>query len=122
MSYFLGTASHSTTGVKTITCGFQPTRAKITVVNNGAADPVAHKSVGDWDGTNQITDTWAVDASTADSYSDRFNDRMVGFYEFSAGTPTLVTRANHDSTTATAYKYNVITANVNCQYKIELWN
>lgn len=119
MSYFLTTASHSTTGVKTLTPGFQPTRARITVTK-GPSSSIAHQSVGKWDGTNQITDTISTDGTTA--YADRFNDRMVSLYNFSAGSPNLLTRANHDSVTATEYKYNVITANVNCQYLIECWN
>jgi hypothetical protein len=119
MSYFAGTVSHSTTGVKTITCGFQPTRARITITK-GTASTNLHQSVGKWDGTNQITDTIATDGVNA--YSDRFTDRMAALYNFVAGLPNLLTRVNHDSVTATEYKYNVITANVNCQLLIELWN
>lgn len=123
MSYFLSTISHSSTGVKTITCGFQPTRAKITVSCNGSGDDIARQSVGVTDMTNQICDTFAVDAGSNFSYGDRFSDRMVGFYDFDgSGNPVVLTRANHDSATATQYKYNVITANVNCQYKVELWS
>lgn len=119
--YFLTTISHNTTGVKTITCGFPPVRAKITVISNGSADPIAHKSEGVTDGTNQICDTFAVKAASGYSYSDRFNDRLVSFHEFDgSGNPTLVTRANYDSKNATQFKYNVITANVNCQYRVEI--
>src|SRR5882724_11972352 len=109
MGYFMGTVSHGTTGVKTITVGFQPTRARITVTK-GPNSTLAHQSVGKWDGTNQITDTISTDGTSA--YNDRFTDRMVSLYNFSAGSPNLLTRANHDSVTATEYKYNVITANV----------
>lgn len=121
MAYFLTTISHSTTGVKTITCGFQPLGARITVSAQSGGQTFAHKSVGVTDGVNQICDHFYQDATRGKT--DRFTDRLVSQWDWDAGTSAFVekTRANFDSTTATQFKYNVITANLNYQYLVEVW-
>lgn len=122
MNNYLTTVSHNSTGVKTITCGFQPKGARITVSRNGVGDTLSHLSQGVTDGTNQVCSTNAADPANGYGYSDRFGDRMVGFYGFDvSGAPLELTRANFSAFTATEFKYDVITKNVNCQYLVEIW-
>lgn len=120
MSYFFGTASYSTANLKTITCGFQPVRAKITIGSiAGGENAIIHQSVGVTDGTNQLCDSFADDGTNL--YQNRFTDRMVSHYVFAAGVPTETTKATFSSFTATQFKFTVNTANVNYQYFIEVW-
>lgn len=122
MSYFLTTASHSTTGVKTITCGFQPIGARITVSAKSGGQTYAHQSVGTTDGTNTVTDSWYQDATRGKT--DRYTDRIVSQWEWDSGGSVWSekTKATFDSFTATEFKYNVNTADVNYQYFIEVWS
>lgn len=121
MAYLAGTASHNTTGVKTLAVGFQPIRAKITVSAKSGGQTYAHQSVGVTDGVNQFCDAWYQDATRGNT--DRFTDRLVNQWEWDSGGAAWVikTRANFDSFTATQFKYNVITADINYQYFIEVW-
>lgn len=120
MNYFVGTISHGTTGVKTITCGFQPIGARITVGQKTlTTQNFSHKSVGVTDGATQICDTFYQD-TTAGS-TQRSNAKLVSVLENSAGTITEVAAAAFDSFTATALKYNVTTANSAYQYLVEIW-
>jgi len=121
MAYFLTTASYGVTGVKTVTCGFQPLAARITVGSKTGGQTYAHKSVGVTDGTNQVCDWWYQDATRGNT--NRNSDRMVNQVEWDSGTSAWVTktRSNFDSFTATEFKHNVVTADSNYQYLIEVW-
>lgn len=120
MAYFLGSTSHNTTGVKTITVGFQPIGVRITTGPNGGSESAAHQSVGVTDGTNSVCDSLFQDATRGKS--DRFSDRLVSVWEWNGAAFTEVCKATFDSFTATQLKYNVTTANVNYQFKIEAWS
>lgn len=121
MNYYFTTVSHSTTGVKIRTPGFQPVRAKITVAAKSGGQTYAHKSVGTTDGTNSVCDAFYQDATRGKT--DRYTDRLVSQWEWDTGTSAWVekTKATFDSFTATEFKYNVVTADVNYQYFIEVW-
>lgn len=122
MNYKQGTISHATTGVKTITCGWQPLAAEIIVGGKpGTTQTVSHLSFGTTDGTNQVVDTFYSDASR--DKQERYSDRIVSIYEWDAGTSAYVekARANFDSFTATEFKYNVITADANYQFRYRIW-
>lgn len=121
MNYYFATISHGTTGVKTRAVGFQPLGARITVAAKSGGQTYAHQSVGVTDGTNTVCDSWYQDATRGKS--ERYTDRMASQWEWDSGTSTWVekTRAGFDSFTATEFKYEVITADVNYQYFIEVW-
>lgn len=120
MSYFITTISHNTTGVKTITVGFQPLAAHITVgQKTSTAQTMAHLSKGITDGTNQICDTFFADGTRAKT--ERFSDRLVSHIEHNGTNYVEKVRADFDSFTATELKYNVVTPDVNYQFLIEVW-
>lgn len=122
-NYKQGTISHSTTGVKTITCGFQPLGAEILVGSDpGSTQTGFRQSFGVTDGTNSATDSSFIDTS-GHSKQDRYSDRLVSLWKWDTGTSAYVelTKATFDSFTATEFKYNVITADVNHQYRYRIW-
>ena len=126
MSYYSETISHSTTGLKTRTCGFQPYRVRITVSSkDGGETTINHQSVGESDGTLTICDYWYDDASgkTTDRIvsSAPATGRIVSHWERVSGTLTEKVAVNFDSFTATAAKYNVVTADVNYKFFVQMW-
>lgn len=113
LSYSRDTITHTTTGVKTMTCGFQPVKAKIKVTfAPGANDTKIHMSEGTTDGTNQVCDTDTYHDSTH-AFERRFTDRVVSIQEWTGAAWSEVLRANFDSFTATEFKYNVTVAGAN---------
>lgn len=120
MNYYAGTISHGSTGIKTITCGFQPVSAKITVsAQFSTTDSVLHKSEGWTNGTNQFYNTIFSDATGRQTISG--SSKMVSHYDRVAGTITEVVNVTFNSFTATQFKYNVNTANANYQLFVEVW-
>ena len=122
MAYKQGTISHGSTGVKTITVGFQPLGAELIVGGDpGSVASVMRLSMGQTDGTNQVCDSYFADGSRG--MSDRANDCLVSLQRWDSGTSTYVedTRAEFDSFTATEFKYNVTIANANRQYRYRIW-
>lgn len=119
MAYYLTTISHSTTGVKTRTPGFQPIGARITVAAKSGGETYAHKSIGITDGTNQICDSFFQDATRGKS--DRYTDRLISQWEWNGAAFVEKVRVDFDSFTATEFKYNVVTADVNYQLLVEVW-
>lgn len=123
MSYAQGTISHSTTGVKTITVGFQPVAAEILVGSDPGSTQVGFRqSFGITDGTNSVCDSAFIDTA-AHSKQDRYSDRLVSLWKWDTGTLAFVelTKATFDSFTATQFKYNVVTPDVNHQYRYRVW-
>lgn len=121
MSYFTGTAAHSTTGVKTVSVGFQPVGMRITVGQKvGTAQGFAHKSVGIADGTNQFYDAFFEDTTGGKTVSG--STKLVSHWERVTGTITEILTVTFDSFTATEVKYNVTLANVNYNLLIEAWS
>lgn len=120
MAYFTGTISHGTTGTKTITCGFAPIYAKITVAAQvGTVDGVIHKSEGWTDGTVQYYNT--IYSDTTGHQTICGNTKLVSHYARVGGVITEIINATFNSFTATQFKYNVNTANANYQYFVEIW-
>lgn len=114
MAYTLETTNHGTTGVKTMTVGYQPLKARITVrPQPGATGTIRKASNGVTDGTLQYTDSDTVE--TTRIFQRRFTDRMASVWEYTGGAWTEVFRINFDSFTATEFKYNVIIANLGMQ-------
>lgn len=120
MAYFLETVTHSTTGVKTRTIGFQPQALRITIGKKvGVTVNSIQQSVGVSDGTLQYVDS--IYGDTAALATKRDTAKLVSQWEKVAGTWTEVVAATFDSFTATEVKYNVTTGNVNYQFQIEVW-
>lgn len=120
MSYTLSSITHATTGVKTMTPGYQPVRAKLTVrPAPGAAVTIRQASDGVTNGTNQICDSDTIE--TTRIYQRRFTDRMASIWEYTGGAWTEVFKITFDSFTATEFKYNVVTANSAYQVMRETW-
>lgn len=122
MSYYMGTVSHSTTGVKTRTIGFQATAYRLTVKAKSGGSTFVASSEGLCDGTNSVCDSSFSNQDRAKA--DRYTDRVVFIREWNSGTSSYDTKtqASHDSITATEVKYNVTTADVDYQYLFEAWN
>lgn len=124
MNYKQGTITHSTTGVKTITCGFQPLAAEIICGGDpaGTQTSINHLSIGTTDGTNQVCDSWALDTANH-AKQDRYSDRLVSVWKWDVGTSAFVeeVKATFDSFTATEFKYNVTTGNANRQFRYRIW-
>lgn len=125
MNYYHRTNAHGTNGVKTITCGFQPVKAKLTVTGLFSATPDLttdsdnHKSVGTTDGTRQHCNTNYSDGSSNNiTISD--DTKMIRHIEEVSGVPTEVMTIALDSFTATAFKYNVIKFDANYNILIEI--
>lgn len=114
MNYYRDTISHSTTGIKTTTTGFQPVEAELVVAPApGSALANIHFSLGRTDGTNQGCDSSATD--TGHIFQRRYNDRMVSISEWNGTAYVEVFKITFDSFTATTFTYNVVTADVNYQ-------
>lgn len=116
MNYLRSTITHSTTGVKTWTVGFQAKEVELVVTpapGSTISDP--RWSVGVTDGTNQVCDHVAVYPSNR--RQERYTDRMASVWEYNGGTGTWteVFKATFDSITSTEVKYNVVTASANYQ-------
>lgn len=121
MSYFCTTTAHSTTGVKTITCGFQPTGMRITAGHEfGVSETCAHQSTGVSDGVDQFFNTFYQD--TTGGKTEDGDTKIVSLYDRVSGNITEVVAASFDSFTATQGKYNVTTADVDYNLMVELWN
>lgn len=121
MSYKTSSTAFGTTGVKTITCGFQPIGIRITTgAAAGGPDGFMHYSIGRSDGTNQTCNWGFADNTLQDS--DNYTDRLVSVQENSGGSLAEVMRANFNSFIATGFKINVATANANYDFFYEAWN
>lgn len=120
MAYYATTISHGSTGTKTVTPGFQPQRAKITVGSQfGSTDSVTHMSSGWTDGTNQFYHSLFADGTGRQTISG--SNKLVSHFERVSGSITSVLDATFNSFTATQFKYNVNTANANYQLYVEVW-
>lgn len=114
MAFAKSTITHSTTGVKTYTVGFQPVEAELIVSPApGAAIADVFLSRGDTDGTTHTCDTFTVNGSRR--YQQRYTDRLASIEEWNGSAWTEVFKITFDSFTATEFKYNVVTGNANYQ-------
>lgn len=114
MNYSRDTISHGTTGVKTMTCGFQPVEAELDVTPGpGTTFTTIYKSKGTTDGTNQVCDTNG--SSGSNHFQRRYTDRMISISEWNGSTWNETFKITFDSYTSTEFKYNVVTANANYQ-------
>lgn len=122
--YDAGTIAYGTTGVKTITCGFQPVMVRITVAQKtSTSQTFEHRSVGTG---------WLLDSDPAQYYAATFQDttggktvsgidKIVSHWERVSGTLTEKVAATFDSFTATAAKINVTTADANYDLFVEIF-
>lgn len=114
LSYIRDTISHSTTGVKTMTTGFQPKEAELIVAPGpGTTAASIHFSLGRSDGTNQGCDSMTTDSGHL--FQRRYNDRMVSISEWNGTAYVEVFQITFGSFTATTFTYNVVTADANYQ-------
>lgn len=121
MSYFVGSITHSTTGVKSVTVGFQPVGMRITVgQKDGSTDTTARDAYGVTDGTTSLYRSLFRDGTGGQTVSG--NGKLISVLDRVSGTVTEVIKVTFDSFTATQVKYNVVTANVNYTLNIEAWD
>lgn len=120
MSYFNTTAAWSTSGVKTITVGFQPTSMRVTVGQKfGTTQNFSHLSLGSGEPAFSHVDSTFQDGTGGKTITD--DTKIVSHYERVSGTITEVLAASIDSFTATQAKLNITTPNVNYNLYIEVW-
>lgn len=129
MSYFNCTAAYASTGVKTITVGFQPANIRVTVSQKyTGAQTYLHLSVGagglvDVAGTptmRQHVDSLFHDSTSAQTVSS--DSKVISFHDRVSGTLTEIIAASIDSFTATELKLNFTSVNVNYNLFIEVWS
>lgn len=121
MSYFTGSTSHNTTGIKTVTVGFQPIGMRMTVgQKDGATDTTTRYAWGVTDGTNQFSVTTFRDGTGAQTTTTA--SKLLSVFDRSGGVIAEVVQVTFNSFTATQVKYNVNTANVNYTIIIEAWS
>lgn len=114
LSYIRDTISHSTTGIKTMTTGFQPIEAELIVAPGpGTTFSSVKFSLGRSDGTNQGCDSMTTDSGHL--FQRRYNDRMVSISEWNGTAYVETFKITFDSFTATTFTYNVVTADANFQ-------
>lgn len=124
MSYYNTTATHTTTGVKTISPGFTPKGYRITVSAKGG-ESYSHMSIGQVDDSGYATyHSWYQDTTNGSTQkgASGSSGKVVSILERVSGTISEVGAATHDSFTSTAIKYNVTTANSSYQYNVEVWD
>jgi hypothetical protein len=123
MSYYFSKITHSTTGVKTRTVGFQPTGARITIgAKDGATQTWIQKSMGLTNGTSHVClSEWGDTTAGLKSKKD-ISGVLVSQYDKVAGVWTEVLAAAFDSFTATEFKYNVTTGSADFQFLVECWD
>lgn len=113
MDYDRSTITHSTTGVKTWTIGFQAKEFEIEVrPAPGTTYTDVRLSKGTSDGTNQVCDSLSVYSSRRQQV---YTDRLASVWEWNGVSWTEVFKAELDSFTATEVKYNVTIGNANYQ-------
>lgn len=122
MSYFRGTTTFDSTGLRTVNVGFQPVGYKITCGQMFGINDTqyAHVFQGGSDGTRQHCIGFLQDSTGRQTFTE--SGKVISQRERSGGAITEVLRANHDSMQATGPRVNVITANVNYQVVVEAWN
>lgn len=128
MAYFLETISHPSAGIKTRNIvdnatgiPFTPSWYRITAGPKSGGTNFAATSEGSFSGTLQTCDSVYIDAARVDMPS-RYNDRVVFVREWNGAAYVAKVHATHDSIPANQIKYNVVTADVNYQFKIEAGN
>jgi len=128
MSYFNCTAAYGSTGVKTITVGFQPTNISVTVSQRwDGPQTYEHFSIGKGGIVNvagtptmrQHVDSLFSDGTGKQTYSS--DSKVVSFYDRVSGTLTEVFSVSIDSFTSTQLKLNVATANPDYNMFIEVF-
>jgi len=119
--YYNTTVTPTSTGVKTITCGFPPVAMKITLsAKSVGGDSYLHQSVGQCDNSGYSTcASLFQDATGSQTYKSV--TKMVSHYERVSGTITEVNSATFSAFTATEGKFNVTLVSSAYQYNIELW-
>lgn len=120
MNYFLGTITHSTTGAKSVTTGFQAHKINIKVCAVSGGDTHAQVSEGKVDAVNnvQICDTWYQDA-TRGFQPDRYTDRVVSVIGWTGAAWVELVKITYTGVTATAIQYTVNTITAGYQLEIE---
>lgn len=114
LSFLRDTITHSTTGVKTMTVGFQPVEAQLVVAPApGTTFTNARRSLGITDGTNQVCDSDTEE--TTRIFQRRYSDRMISISEWNGTAWAETFKITFDSFTATEFKYNVNVGNANFQ-------
>lgn len=120
MSYFRGLTTLSSTGLRTITVGFQPIGYRITYSMKFGGDTIDHVSVGGSDGTRQHVVGHYADSTGRQTYID--SAKVVSHKERSGGVLVEVVSATHSAMTATGPQVNVTIANTSYQALVEAWD
>lgn len=119
--YYFTKVTHGTTGVKTRTCGFQPTGARISVYGkDGVVMTLLQQSVGTTNGVGHVCQS--IYGDTAGLYTRKVDNKIASQWEKIGGVWTEVIAATFDSFTATEFKYNVTIASSDYQFIVEAWD
>lgn len=117
MDYAQDTITHSTTGAKTWTIGFQAKEVEFRVVPGPLAtftDPRWSYAIIDVAGGNQVTDSVSIYSSRR---QERYTDRCASIWTWNGSTWTEAFKITWDSVTATTVEYTVNTAS--STYQVE---
>lgn len=117
-----GTVTYGSTGIKTITCGWQPLGAEFFVEPGpGSTYTTIERSVGVTDGTNQSCTQEYTDPSR--SRMERFTDRLADIRKWNSGTSVYDQKfmTALDSFTATEVKHNVTVFDTTYQLRYKIW-
>lgn len=120
MNYKHTRVTYGTTGIKTITCGFQPLGYRVTVTPaSGASSTYMRQSVGVCDTTNQTCDQ--ITQSHDRGRQERFTNRVADIRDWNGASWVQKVQTDHDSVTATELKLNAVVADSAYQHSIEIW-
>lgn len=121
MAYKCSTTTFGSTGVKTLTLGFQPIGFRVTIGSGfGASSNYIQYSVGWGDGTNQFNHTIYDDNTT--QYQDTSSSKVISLFDDLGAGPVEVLQATFNSFTATQLKLTCNTANAAYQVFYEAWS
>lgn len=121
MTYFRATTTLSSSGLRTLTVGFQPIGYRISTGGKfGVTDTVDHVSVGGSDGTRQHVISHLNNGTIRRTFT--ISGKVVSHYEVISGVATEILSASHDSMQPTGPRINVTIPNSSYQVIVEAWN
>lgn len=120
MAYKKSNTAYGSTGVKTITVGFQPIGYRLTVHPPTTGNGKIVRCIGGSDGTVQTSSFVYGDGTTFDSGGS--TSKVTSLYDDLGAGLVEAVAITHNSFTATQFKINVNTANANYDIDYEAWS
>lgn len=121
MSTYTTTTTFDTTGIKTITPGFQSAGITVDVAPASGAAFTGIQFCSGWtDGTRKKCDSIYFNHATTAAKSEKSTSKLVRLFgEDGSGNIIVVLEAVLDSVTATQVKFNVTIASIDYQVSIK---